>query len=106
MNEEKEHLTVTWMNGRVADHTFGFVDRNQENIRRCMVGNELIPVLRRKHRLGHELPEVGPARTYGRVEDSSDGRSVSRDGRSKCDSHALQSDLVHEMPPRALGSRV
>ena len=121
MNEEKEHLTVSWMNGRVTDAAVGFVDRDQEHIRRRMVGNELIPVLRREHRLGDELAKVGPARAYSRVEYSSDGiarrllasriparfayigRSVSGDGGSKRDSHGLQSDLVHEMPPRARG---
>ncbi len=106
MNEQKEHLTVSWMNGRVTDDAFGFVDRDQEHIRRRMVGNELIPDLRREHRLGDEFAKLGPARAYRGVEDSSDGRSVSGDGGSKSDSHRLQSDLVHEIPPRALGSRV
>jgi hypothetical protein len=106
MNKEKVHLALRWMNGRVTDDAFGFVDRDQEHIRRYMVGHDLIPVLRREHRLGDELAEVGPVGAYRRVEDSSDGRSVSRDSGSKCDSHGLRSDLVHEMPPRALGSRV
>ena len=99
-----EHLTVSWTNGCVTVDAFGFVDRDQEHIRRRMVGNELIPVLRREHRLGDELAKVGPARADRRVEDSSDG--VSGDGGSNCDSHRRQSALVHEMPPRALGSRV
>jgi hypothetical protein len=43
MNEKEEHLTVPRMNGRVCDNPVGCVDRDQEHIRRRMVGDELIP---------------------------------------------------------------
>jgi hypothetical protein len=99
--ERREGTSHRQLDERLCNRRrFGFVTRDQEHIRRRTVGNELIPVLRPEHRLGDELAKVGPARAHRRVEDSSDGRGVSGDGGSKCDSHRLQSDLVHEMPPR------
>jgi len=72
MTEEEEQLTVLRVSGGVTDDAFGCVDRDQEHIRRQMVGDELIPVLRREHRLGDQLAEVGPAGADRRVEDRPD----------------------------------
>jgi hypothetical protein len=76
MNEQQEHLTIGWVSGCVADDTAGFVDGDEQHVRRLVIGDELIPVLRREQGLGGEVVQVGPARADGGVEYRSDGRRV------------------------------
>ena len=43
MNEQQEHLTVLRMNGGVTDDAIVFVDSDQHDPRRHVLGNELTP---------------------------------------------------------------
>jgi hypothetical protein len=105
MDEKEEHLAVLGMNGRVADDAIRLVHSDEEHLRRLVVSHELLPVLGGEHRLGGEIAEVGPSRADGGVEDRSDGLSVPLDGASQLRGCRIRPDLVHEMPPSALGSR-
>jgi len=93
------------VDGRVADH-LAVADGHEEQVWRLVLDNELLPVLSGEHRLADEVAEVGPTGEDGRVEDRSDRGSVREYCGSQRDSRRPRSDLVHEMPPRALGSRV
>jgi len=105
MNEEKELLSVPRMNGRICDNPVDCVDRDQEHIRRRMVGDELIPFPRRKHRLGRDIAKIGPAQADCCAEDHPDACGIRWNGRAKCDWRRRRRGLVHEIPPSALGSR-
>jgi len=68
MNAQHEHLTIGWVNGCTADDSVGFVDRDEQHIRRQVIGQELIPVQRCEHGFRSEVAQVGPARTDGGIE--------------------------------------
>ena len=45
MNEQKEHLTIGWVNGRAAGSAVCFVGGDQQqHVRRQTIGHELITV--------------------------------------------------------------
>jgi hypothetical protein len=94
MNEEKEHLPVGWMNGRIADHAFRVLNGDEEHVRRLVIGNELLPVVAREQRLGDELAQIRPTGVDGRVEDRPDLGGVCGAGTSKSDPRRVPVPLV------------
>src|SRR5262245_63869204 len=87
MDEEEEHLAVPRMDGGVADDAICLVDGDEQHVRRLVIGNELLPVLGREHRLDDEIAEEGPTSTDGGDEDRSYGPSIASDGGTQRDSH-------------------
>jgi hypothetical protein len=105
MHEQQEPLAVFRMNGRVADDAFRLVDRNQERVRRRMLGDELLPVPWPEHRPGRKPPEIGPSGARRSVEDRPDRRRIVGHYRPQADSRRLLRIVVHETPASPFASR-
>ena len=73
------------VDGNEAVEAIGFVDRNQQRIRRRVFGDKRVPLLRRKHRPGRELAEILPSLTNGGVERRTDRLGVIRTGAPNAD---------------------
>ena len=97
MNEEQEHLAVVRVDSGVSNDAIGPVVRDQERVWRPVVGNQLVPVLGREHRLIYELAQVCPAGTDGGVEDRPNRRRVCRNGRPY--GNWRPGPVVHATPP-------
>jgi hypothetical protein len=72
VDEEQEHLAVLGMRSRVADDAACLVGRDEQDVRRPMRGDELVPVLGREHRLVDVFPQERPAFADGGVEHRAD----------------------------------
>src|SRR5437879_928012 len=73
------------MDGRETDDIAWIVDCNQQYVGRCVLDHELVPFIRREHRLASELAEVRPACADGGVEHCTDVLSIPRLGESNRD---------------------
>src|SRR5437870_4983861 len=68
------------MDGGEADDLAQFVDSDEQGVRWRMIDHELVPFVRRKHRLPSEVSEVRPSFTNGGIEHRTDLLGVARDG--------------------------
>jgi hypothetical protein len=82
VDEEQVHFAFLRMNSGVTDDLSGRVDGDEQSIRRYVLLHELVPSLRRKHRLAGELAEICPPFANRRVEHGTNLLRISRNGAS------------------------
>jgi hypothetical protein len=85
VDEQEEQLTVVGVCGGVADDSPASIGRDEEHVRRRMVGDQAFPVLRCEHGVLGGFAEVCPASPHCGVKDFPDGVRVRRHGAADLD---------------------